>query len=132
MRPEIVSELRFHADMVTAIEEKYTPDFIVHGIHFGEGDPEQDGQHWNFTRSSDKDDGVCTVKEIQELTVYGGIIACSLTRHYFSCEFDDGAVQKTMTHKLHITYELNDETWQAIMKQALLVFDGEDYFKITI
>lgn len=132
MHSEIADELQFHADLVTAVEEEYTPDYIVHGIHFGEGDPEQGGQHWNFTRSLDEDDdGVCTVKEIQEVVVYGGIIACTLTRNNLTCEFDDATAQETMTHKLHLTFEIDDETWQAVTKQAALVFEGEDYFQLV-
>lgn len=130
MHPETSNELRFHADLVSAIEEEYTPDFKVHGIYFGEGSPEQGGQHWNFTRSFDDDDGVCTVKEIQEVTVYGGIISCVITRQALICEFDEEAAKETMIRKLHITFELDDETWKAVTNQALLVFDGEPYFQL--
>jgi hypothetical protein len=130
--PMIINELRFHADLVTAVEEEYTSDYTVHGIYFGEGDPEQSGQHWNFTRSLDDDDGVCIVKEIQEVVVYGGITGCILTRHFLTCDFDDETAQETLTHKLHITFEINDETWQAIQKQALLVFAGEGYFQLIV
>lgn len=128
---ETVNELRFHAEIVTAIEEKYTPDFIVHGIHFGVGDPEVGGQHWNFTRSFDEDDeGVCTVKEIQEVTIYGGIVRCTLSRHIFICEFDEQAAQSTKTYKLQISFEIDDETWKLFSTQASLVFDGESYFTL--
>lgn len=132
MQKEITAEIRFHADFVTASEEEYTPDFKIHGIYFGQGDPEQGGQHWNFTRSLEDDDGVCTVKEIQEVTVYGGIVSCVLSRQEFRCEFDAETALETMTQKLHITYNIDDETWQAITKQASLIFDGDNYFKIIV
>jgi hypothetical protein len=127
----IIDELRFQAEMVAGDEEAYTPEFVVHGIYFGEGDPEQSGQHWNFTRSLDEDDdGVCTVKEIQEIVIYGGIIDFTLTRQSLVCEFDENTSRSTMTRRLVITYEIDDETWEALVKQARLVFDGESYFTL--
>ncbi|HEX4949259.1 MAG TPA: hypothetical protein VFZ34_21465 [Blastocatellia bacterium] len=130
---EIIDELRFHAEMVAGHEEGYTPEFAVHGIYFGEGDPEQGGQHWNFTRSlGEDDDGVCTVKEIQEVTIYGGIINFTLTRQSLACEFDEDAAHSTMTRRLFITYEIDDETWNSLVKQAKLIFEGESYFKLVL
>ena len=124
-------ELCFHAEWVAAQDEQYTPEFVVHGIYFGEGDPEQGGQHWNFTRSLDDDDGVCTVKEIQQVTAYGGIISFVLTRQSLVCEFDDATAQIATTRRLVITYDINEETWQKLVVQAKHVFDGETYFKIV-
>lgn len=131
MQSEIAEELQFHAELVSGHEEEFTPDYIVYGIHFGEGDPEQGGQHWNFTRTlDDDDDGVCTVKEIQEVVVYGGIKKCTLTRQQFTCDFDEDTAQETSTRRLHVTYKIDDETWQALKTQAMKVFDGEGYFQL--
>ena len=129
-QPVIVDELRFKAEMVAANEEEFTPDFVVHGIYFGEGDPEQGGQHWNFTRSLNDDDGVCVVKEIQEVTEYGGIVNFKLTRRSVMCSFNDTTARSTRTRKLVVEFEIDDATWEALVKQAKLVFDGEAYFEL--
>jgi hypothetical protein len=128
----IVDELQFHADKVEAHEVEYTPDFIVYGIYFGEGDPEQGGQHWNFTNNSDDEDeeGVCIVKEIQEVTVYGGIDVFNLTRKSLTCNFDNETAKSTKIRRLLITYEIDDETWEAVVKQSQKIFAGESYFHL--
>jgi hypothetical protein len=129
----IEDEMRVKADLVAGDEEEYTPDFAVHGIYFGEGDPERGGQHWNFTRNSGEDDnGVCTVREIQQVTIYGGIVRFSLARHSVTCEFDEKAARETGVRKLVIEYSINDDTWQSLVKQANFVFDGEGYFEIAV
>lgn len=132
MLAKIIDELRFHAEMVGAEEEEYTPDYIVHGIYFGEGDPERGGQHWNFTRSlDDDDDGVCVVKEIQEIVFYEGIVGCALSRQGLVCEFDEASAKEAGTRRLSITFELDDETWMSLVTQAKLVFEGKDYFRLV-
>lgn len=120
--------LQFHAEMVEGSQQEYSSDNIVHGIYFGEGDPEENGQHWNFTRNLNTDDGVCTVKEIQEITAYNGIDRFSLTRQNLTCEFDDQTAEVTGIQKLIITFDLDDETWETILQQAKFVFKGENYF----
>jgi hypothetical protein len=129
-QPVIADEILFKAEMVAAEEEEFTPDYVVHGIYFGEGDPEQGGQHWNFTRSLNDEDGVCVVKEIQEVTEYGGIVIFKLTRRSLVCEFNDTTTQSTRTRRLVIEFEIDDETWEALVKQAKLVFEGEAYFEL--
>jgi hypothetical protein len=131
MEPLVIAdELRFNAELVAAQEEIFTPDFIVHGIYFGEGDPEQGGQHWNFTRSLDDEDGVCIVKEIQEVTVYGGILSFKLSRRNLRCEFSDTTARHTQTRRLMISFEISDKVWEALVTQSKLVFQGEDYFEL--
>src|SRR5688572_13443018 len=130
-QPVIADEIRFNAEMVAAHEEEFTPDFIVHGMYFGEGDPEQGGQHWNFTRSLNDDDGVCIVKEIQEVTVYGGIASFKLARRSLTCEFSSSTARATHTRRLQIAFEIDDESWEALVQQAWLVFDGENSFELT-
>jgi hypothetical protein len=128
----IENEIRIKANLVAAEEDGYTPEFVVHGIYFGEGDPEQEGQHWNFTRSlGEDDDGVCIVKEIQQVTVYGGIERFTLARDSVTCEFDEEAAKETGVRKLFIEYSINDDTWQSLVEQAKLVFDGEGYFEVA-
>lgn len=129
MSPSIVDKIAFAAELVSAVREEFTPDFIVHGIYFGTGDPEAGGQHWNFTRSlGEKDDGVCTVKEIQEVIVYGGITSFSMTRTSLACEFGAETARKTGTRRLEITYSVDDQTWAEMVEQARYVFQGEPYF----
>ncbi|HKQ92257.1 MAG TPA: hypothetical protein VJZ77_16475 [Blastocatellia bacterium] len=128
----IENEIRIKASLVAGEQEEYTSDFVVHGIYFGEGDPEQGGRHWNFTRNLGEDDeGVCTVKEIQQVTVYGGIIRFTLARDSVTCEFDEEAAEETGVRKLLIDYNIDDDTWRSLLKQAKFVFDGEEYFEVT-
>lgn len=130
-QPRIQDELRFHADFVEGFEESYTPTYVVHGIHFGEGDPEQGGQHWNFTRSLGEDDhGVCTVKEIQAATLYRGIESVALTRQRLECHFNERGSRETGVRKLVITYSPDDETWAELIRAAKFVFQGESYATI--
>ncbi|MDY6993953.1 MAG: hypothetical protein SVR94_15300 [Pseudomonadota bacterium] len=121
----------FEAEFVEVASEEYTPDFIVHGIYFGEGDPEEGGEHWNFTRTLETDDeGVCTVKEIQQVTIYGGITRFLLERNHLICEFDENRSKETGTKKLSITYDISDEEWVKLIEKSQLVFSGESYFEI--
>lgn len=127
----ISDELRFKAEFVEAVSEEFTPGYIVHGIYFGEGNPEQGGQHWNFTRTLETDDeGVCTVKEIQQVTIYGGIKRLTLNRDNLICEFDNKASENTDTKKLSIIYDIPDDKWLELRKKANLVFSGESYFEL--
>jgi hypothetical protein len=128
----IIERLHINARMVAANEEEFTEDFTVHGIFFSEGDPEAGGQHWNFTRSlGDDDDGVCTVKEIQELTVYEGITNFEMSRTALVCEFDARAAERTGVRRLTISYQIDDATWTDLVIQAQLVFTDSAYFKLT-
>jgi hypothetical protein len=121
------------SEFVEAVSEEFTPDFIVHGIYFGEGDPEQGGEHWNFTRSleTDDDDRVCTVKEIQRVTIYGGISRFILERNHITCEFDEQNSRKTGTKKIEIVFDISDKEWGKLVEKAKLVFSGESYFEIA-
>ena len=128
----IRDEISFDAEFIEALSKEFTPDFTVHGIHFGEGDPENGGEHWNFSRAlTTEDEGVCTVKEIQQVTIYGGIARFSLGRNSLICDFDEEISPKTGTKKLCISYELPDPKWEALKAKAKLVFSGEEYFEIT-
>lgn len=130
MQP-IIDEIRFEAEEAIGHEEEYTPDFTVYGIYFGNGDPEEGGEVWNFTRAFDENNwGVCTVKEIQAVTVYGGIVECILTRQYFACAFDKDTQKETGVGRLHISFNVSDEVWKNLAQQARMVFKGERYFRL--
>jgi hypothetical protein len=77
------------------------------------------------------DGGVCTVKEIQQATVYGGIVRFKLARNSVTCEFDENAAKEIGVRKLLIEYNINGDTWQSLVKQARYVFDGEGYFEVV-
>lgn len=128
----VVDSLHINAQMVAAHELAFTEDFTVNGIYFGEGDPESGGQHWNFTRAlGDDDPGVCTVKEIQELTFFEGISRFEMSRTGVTCEFDDQAVQHTGVRRLTMAFQIDDAAWTELRTQAKLVFTGMDYFTLT-
>jgi hypothetical protein len=127
-----LEDRRFDATMVAASEEAFTDNFTVHGIYFGEGDPEHGGQHWNFTRSlGDDDDGVCTLKEIQSITVYDGIVSFDMHRTALVCEFDTATAQHTGVRRLTIAYEVDDATWSDLVTQAKHVFSDRPYFQLA-
>jgi hypothetical protein len=131
MPKNVVDRIVFNAELVAAQQEAFTADCIVHGIYFGTGDPEGGGQHWNFTRMAGEDDeGVCTVKEIQELTVYGGITSFTMSRTGLTCEFNASTARETGTRRLEITYAVDDATWTAMIEQSRHVFEGQLYFKL--
>jgi allantoicase len=94
-------------------------------------DPEQGGEHWNFTRTLETgDDGVCTVKEIQQVTIYDGINRFLLDRNHVICEFDEQHSKETGTKKIEITYDISEKEWEKLVEKAKLVFSGESYFEI--
>ncbi|QIF02787.1 hypothetical protein [Roseimicrobium sp. ORNL1] len=118
------------AESVELVSESYAPEDWLVGLHFGEGDPEAGGQHWNFTRDTTEDDdsgltGVCTVKEIQEVTVYGGIERFELSSSRLVCQFDERASAKTGVKRLSISYALDSETWAKVKAEATRLFEGD-------
>jgi hypothetical protein len=126
------NEIKFHAEYVEVDSSEYTPNYTVIGIFFGEGDPENGGQHWNFTRSigDDTDEGVCTVKEIQSVTIYGGIDHFSINSKGLVCEFSQNSVSETKVKNLIITFNISDEKWAQLSEMAKRVFKDEKYFEI--
>lgn len=121
------------AEFIEAIEEEFTPTYKVVGIFFGEGDPEEGGQHWNFTQSiaEDDEDEVCTVKEIQQATIYGGITKFMMNSNGLVCKFDEAAAQKTGINELEIQYNLDEEKWVELSSMAKRVFEGANYFTLN-
>jgi len=124
----------FTAEVVESMETEYTPDFTVIGFHFGEGDPERGGEHWNFTQAIPPEDGnfegVCTVKEIQQVTVYGGIRRFAMWPDHLVCEFDEMTSPKTGVRKLEISYSVSADKWRELSEMAIRVFNGESCFEI--
>ena len=125
--------IKVNAEFIEAHEEIYTPEYSVVGIYFGEGDPEQGGEHWNFTQSisDDEDEGVCVVKEVQQITFYGNIDSFILSRDHLTCIFSDSKVEQTGTKELVIYYQINDIKWIEISNAPKKIFINEHYFKIT-
>lgn len=123
------NEVSFTAEFVEAMEEEFTPDFKVVGIHFGEGDPEKGGQHWNFSQSTEDTD-ICVVKEIQQLVFYGKIDNFLISKDWIECEFKDEISSKLQFRKLKIHYTLSQQKWDRLSKMACRVFEGKDFFKL--
>ena len=70
------------------------------------------------------------MKEIQQVTIYGGIAKFTLGRNGLVCHFDEEVSPTTGTKKLCISYDLPDAKWEALKAKAKLVFSGEEYFEI--
>jgi hypothetical protein len=124
--------IKFGAEFVETSVEKFTDDYTVYTIYFGEGDPEIDGEHWNFQRSLEDDDGVCTVKEIQRWTVYEGITNFQLFRTNLICEFDKKTSLEAGVEKLKIIiyFQMDNKKWSKLKEVASIVFKDRDYFQI--
>ena len=116
------STLSFVAENVVADTTEYTPECVVYLIAFGTGDPEAGGHCWTFSRSFDDDWGVCTVREIQRATVYGGIESFRLHRSGAECVFDAKAAADTGYRELRIAFTIDDQTWHTVADTARVVF----------
>jgi hypothetical protein len=125
------STLSFVAEDVGAETTEYTPKCVVYLIGFGTGDPETDGHSWTFSRSFDDDWGVCTVREIQRATVYGGIESFRLRRSGLECVFSAVAAMKTGFGKLEIAFAIDDSAWRGLADTARIVFRGCAYFSLV-
>src|SRR5436190_1714610 len=110
--------LSFVAVDVGADTTEYTRECVVYLIAFGTGDPEGNGHCWTFSRSFDDDWGVCTVREIQQATIYGGIETFKLHRSGVECVFDRKAAEKAGFRELRITFAIDDKTWQEVAATA--------------
>ena len=114
--------LSFVAENVAADTTEYTRECVVYLIAFGTGDPEAGGHCWTFSRSFDEDWGVCTVREIQRATIYGGIESFRLHRSGLECVFDPKAATKAGYCELRITFAIDDITWAELAATAEIVF----------
>jgi hypothetical protein len=122
------SLLSFVAEDVAIEVVEYTPNFVVHSIAFGLGDPEANGHCWNFSRSSNDDWGVCTVREIQRATLYEGIASFNLQRSGLECVFDENGAAEIGFSELRITFEIDDQAWQKLVAAAQTIFRDRAYF----
>lgn len=110
---------------------EYSPDNIVYWIAFGAEGREADGHCWTFSRSFDDDWGVCTVREIQRATIYGGIEKFQLRRSGVECVFDQKAAEKTGFNELRIAFAIDDKSWQELAATAKIVFRDCLYFTLA-
>jgi hypothetical protein len=124
------STLSFVAEDVVADTTEYTPECVVYTIAFGTGDPEADGHCWTFSRSFDDDWGVCTVREVQQATFYGGIERFRLQQSGVECVFGSKAAREAGCRELRITYSIDEMTWREIVETARVVFRDCPYFTL--
>jgi hypothetical protein len=124
------STLAFVAEDVEADTTEYTRECVVYLIAFGAGDAEAGGHCWTFSRSFDDDWGVCTVRGIQQATVYGGIESFSLHRSEVVCLFGPNAAEKTGCRELKIAFAIDDNAWREVADTAKLVFRDCPYFTL--
>ncbi len=132
---------KFKAKIVASFKEEFSDDFVVFNIFFEESNPEDGGESWNFQRAlgadgsieslGEEDDGVCTVKEIQQVTIYEGIESFILRRTSVVCVFQKDKHNETRTDGLEITFSINDKQWEKLKYFSSLVFLRRTYFKIA-
>jgi hypothetical protein len=120
--------LSFFAEHVGTDTTEYAPECVVYLIAFGTGDPEAGGHDWNFSRSFDDDWGVCTVREVQQAVIYGGIERFRLHRTAAECDFDPRAAGELGFSALRVTFEIDDEAWANLTATAKIVFRDCPYF----
>jgi len=125
------STLSFVAEKVGANTTEYTPECVVYLIAFGTGDPEAGGHCWTFSRSSDDDWGVCTVREVQRATVYGGIETFRLHRSGVECVFDPRAAAETGYRELTVAFAIDDAAWREVADTARVVFRDCPFFTLV-
>jgi hypothetical protein len=125
------STLSFVAEHVGADTTEYTRECVVYLIAFGKGDPETGGHCWTFSRSFDDGSDVCTVREIQQATVYGGIESFTMHRSGVECVFDPKAAKETGCRELRITFAVDDKNWREVSETAKVVFRDCTCFKLV-
>jgi hypothetical protein len=125
------STLSFVAEEVGGDTTEYTSTCVVYLIGFQTGDPGAGGHCWTFSRSFDDDWGVCTVREIQQATVYDGIESFRLHRSGAECVFGPRAAKKTGYRDLRITFAIDDKTWRELAETAKNVFRDRPYFTVS-
>ena len=121
--------LSFAAEDVETHVDGYSPDPELYMIAFSVGDVEVDGHSWNFSRGLDEDDsGVCTVREIQQSTIYECITSFDLHRSGLKCTFDGEGINCTGFSELQITFEIDDQAWSQLANTARIIFQDRSYF----
>ena len=132
---------KFEAKIVESFKDEFSDEFVVFNILFEESDPDEGGGYWYFQRAlgsdgsleglGEEDDGVCTVKAIQQVTIYEGIDSFVLRRTSLVCIFQEEKHNETGTEGLEISYSINDEQWEKLKYFSSLVFQGRPYFRIA-
>ena len=132
---------KFTANIVETFKNEFTPEFVVFNLFFEESDPEEGGESWCFQRAlgadgtlkslEGDDDGVCTVKEIQQAIVHEGIRKLELSRTQLVCVFEAHAATETGTEGLEISYQIDENLWSELKEMSSLVFLGKDFFKLV-
>ena len=120
----------FTAIQVEAYDTEYGDDFVVHQIFFEDFAPEEGGQSWNFSRVlGDEDEGVCTVREIQQTTFYDGISSFRLSADCIVCSFTEDGARQAGTDGLTIMFkDIQPAMWRQVAAMAALVFTDRDYY----
>jgi hypothetical protein len=103
----------------------------VYGVYFEAGDPDVDGEGWNFTRNFEDDDGVCTVREVQQATFYDEIQELRLSRTRLVCVFEPAVVHQAGCGRLEIHLDVDDETWREVSTMMDLVCSDRPFYRRT-
>lgn len=123
-----MNTITFTAEKVAALIQDYTETFRVYGVYLEAGDPEADGESWNFTRSSEDDEGVCTVREPQKATLYDDILELSLSRSCLICVFTPTGQVSAGCTRLEIHLDLDDDTWTQVAQMMDIVCSDKDFY----
>jgi len=131
---------KYTANLVDTFVEEFSEDFTVFSIFFEESDPDEGGESWNFQRAlgadgkleslGEDDDGVCVVKEIQQLTDYEVLEIVEISRNRFYCKFISEWAQRKNIEGLDISFEIDDEQWHRLLKISNLVFLNREYYHL--
>jgi hypothetical protein len=124
-----MTTISFTAARVVAHVEDSTDTFRVYGVYFEAGDPETDGESWNFTRSFDDDDGVCTVREPQQAVLYDDIQELLLSRSLLLCTFNPGVEAMTGCDRLEIRLDIDEPTWNDVAETMDTVCSGKAFYR---
>lgn len=124
-----MTTISFTAERVDTHLEDFTDTFRVYGVYFEAGDPEIDGESWSFTRSFEDDDGVCTIREPQRATLYGGIQGLNLSRSQLVCTFEPEVQNQTGCARLEIQLNVDDATWEKVAQMMDTVCSGEAFYR---
>lgn len=124
-----MATISFTAEHVDTHIEDFTETSRVYGVYFEAGDPEAGGESWNFTRSFEDDDGVCTVREVQRATLYDQIQDLQLSRSELICTFEPRAQGVAGCARLEIHLEVDDATWERVAQMMDMVCSGKAFYR---
>jgi hypothetical protein len=84
---------------------------------------------WNFTRSFEDDEGVCTVREPQRATFYDGIQVLEVSRSQLVCAFDPAVRGQAGCARLEIQLNIDDATWEKVAHMLDTVCTGKAFYR---